>query len=273
MNQKRYGHFGSTYEAIFYPALLILILWLIYWADYLFAYPFSHFGVLPRTSEGLKGIIFMPLLHSDRDIFHLVNNSFPLAVLLGSLVYFYREIALRVFVISWLFTGLFLWIYAENKGSYHIGMSGVVYALLGFLFTSGVIRKFKPLQGISLFVAFVYGSLIWGIFPTKEHVSWEGHLMGLLTGVLLAFVYKNKGPQEPKYQYEIEKEMGIEPIDFEAIYVENVEAEKQRLAEVERLRKEAETPPERQVQHVIYHYVPAKKEGEDTKHPDDTVPE
>jgi membrane associated rhomboid family serine protease len=55
-------------------------------------------------------------------------------------------------------------------------MSGIVYALAGFLFVSGVLRNYLPLQAISLFVAFVYGSMIWGIFPTETHVSWEGHL-------------------------------------------------------------------------------------------------
>ena len=92
--------------------------------------------------------------------------------------------------------------------------------MAGFLFTSGVIRKYLPLQAISLFVVFVYGSLIWGIFPMQPHVSWEGHLAGLISGVILAFVYRKLGPQSPKYMYEIEKEMGIEPIDYEQIWRE-----------------------------------------------------
>jgi uncharacterized membrane-anchored protein YhcB (DUF1043 family) len=118
--------------------------------------------------------------------------------------------------------------------------------LAGFLFTSGVLRKFLPLQAISLFVVFLYGSMIWGVFPMQQKVSWEGHLMGLVVGVALAIVYRSHGPQRPKFQYEIEKEMGIEPPDLEAIYHENV-----------RLAQEAEEEKRRieQGYTIVYHYV------------------
>jgi hypothetical protein len=41
----------------------------------------------------------------------------------------------------------------------------------------------------------------------------------------LAFVYRKQGPQRPKYQYEIEKELGIEPPDFEGDLQRAIEAE------------------------------------------------
>jgi hypothetical protein len=126
-------------------------------------------------------------------------------------------------------------------------MSGVIYGLASFLFTSGVIRKFLPLQGISLFVAFIYGSMIWGVFPMEQRVSWEGHLMGFLTGIILAFVFRKEGPQRPKFQYEIEKELGIEPPDLEGMYLE-------RLRQAEEL--EAERKRQENGHFIVYHYVP-----------------
>jgi len=129
-------------------------------------------------------------------------------------------------------TGLFLWIFGANNGAHHIGMSGVIYSLAAFLFTSGVLRKYLPLQALALFIVFLYGSMIWGIFPTKERISWEGHLSGMIIGVFLAFYYRKLGPQRPKYQYEIEKELGIEPPDLEGMYLEKL-----RLQEEEELRK------------------------------------
>lgn len=243
--------FGSTFEAFLYPTLLLVAMWLVYWAEQLFRFDFYKLGVLPRSFEGLKGILFMPLIHSKNEIEHIINNSVPTFFLLAALTYFYREIALKVFFYGWFLTGILVWIYAENKGSYHIGMSGLVYMLVGFLFTSGAIRKFLPLQAISLFIVFLYGSMIWGIFPMKEKVSWEGHLMGLLVGIGLAYLYKTNGPQRPKFQYELEKERGIEPPDLEGQWVEKVRVAEE--AEEERLRNEREHT-------IVYHYVPVTKE-------------
>ena len=143
-------------------------------------------------------------------------------------------------------------------------MSGMVYALAAFLFTSGVIRGYRPLQAIALFVAFVYGSMIWGIFPTEAHVSWEGHLSGMVVGVILAIVYRKRGPQAPKYIYEIEKELGIEPPDLEGQWNERVRLHELRQEELERQRKG----------HVIvYHYVPNKDNSTEQKPEDETDPQ
>lgn len=241
--------FGSAAEALIYSGLLVVVMWLSYWADHLFPdVPFYQYGVKPHTFQGLRGIIFMPLIHSYNEIEHIVNNSIPTFVLLSALIYYYRTIAFKVFMFSWIFTGIGLWIIAGNSFAYHIGMSGVIYALAGFLFTSGVIRKYRPLQGISLFVVFVYGSMIWGIFPMEPHVSWQGHFAGLVVGVVLAFIYKKHGPQAPKYQYEIEKEMGIDPPDYEGMW-----NEQQRLIE-EAKRKEEESRDESVKTTIIYHY-------------------
>ncbi len=261
--------FGSTYEAIIYPLLLLVVMWLVFWADHLFVLTdFYKFGVRPQEFESLKGILFMPLIHAKNEIEHIVNNSMPTVVLLAALIYYYRKIALRVFVFSWLLTGFGVWFFAQNTHSYHIGMSGVIYALAGFLFTSGVMRKYLPLQGISLFVAFVYGSMIWGIFPIEPHISWEGHLAGLLSGVLLAVVYRKLGPQPPKYFYEIEKEMGIEPPDFEGELNERIRLAKLREEERQRIREEIAAARERGEEmtperiKIIYHYTKKDNSGE-----------
>ena len=218
------------------PALVVLVLmWLMYWADYLFIFDFHRLGVVPKQLSGLKGIFFMPWIHAHSDVKHILNNSIPTFLLLSLLFYSYKEIALNVFLFSWLLTGLFLWIFGANNGAHHIGMSGVIYSLAAFLFTSGVLRKYLPLQALSLFIVFLYGSMIWGVFPTKERISWEGHLSGMIVGVILAFYYRKLGPQRPKYQYEIEKELGIEPPDLEGMYHERL----RQIAEEERLKQEA----------------------------------
>jgi membrane associated rhomboid family serine protease len=249
---KRKEHpFGSGKEAFGYAFLVLISMWLVYWAEQLFSFDFYKLGVLPRAAKGLIGVIFMPLIHSKNEIQHIVNNSVPIFLLLAALIYFYREIALKVFLYGWVLTGALVWVYAENKGSYHVGISGLIYLLASFLFVSGVIRKYMPLQAISLSVVFYYGSMIWGIFPMEEKVSWEGHLMGFSLGIVMAYVYREYGPQRPKYQYEVEKEMGIEPPDLEGIYNERLR--QAQLAEEERERREKGF-------YIMYHYVPQNKE-------------
>lgn len=212
----------------------------------------------------------MPLLHDPYSVKHILNNSLPTYLLLAAVIYYYRDIALRVFLISWIGTGLIVWWVAQDNGSYHIGMSGVIYALFGFLFVSGFFRRILALQGISLAVIFVYGSMIWGIFPMEPSISWEGHFGGFVVGVCLAVAYRNHGPVRPKFQYEIEKELGIEPPDLEGIWLRNQEelAYRQYLEQVyrEQANQYGPTPPMR----VIYHITPSRKPEEGEKPQDDT---
>jgi membrane associated rhomboid family serine protease len=242
---------GSGIQSLLLSLLIVVVMWLVFWADHLFAFDFHRLGVLPHEKSGLIGVLFMPVVHSSKDIHHILNNSLPTFLLFASLFYFYQSIAWKVMSIGWILTGVLVWIIADNNGGYHIGMSGFIYLLAGFLFVSGVLRGFRPLQAISLAVVFMYGSMLWGIFPMKESISWEGHLSGLFVGVILAFYFKEKGPQRPKYQYEIEKEMGIEPPDLEGMWMERI-----RLAKEEEERRKREELGYT----IVYHYVPAIKE-------------
>ena len=246
---NKHPQFDNHLRNAYPPALLVVVFMLmVYWADFLFMTDFHKYGVLPRSIEGLKGVIFMPWIHAHDDYKHLLNNSIPTFLLITLLFYSYKKIALKVFFFSWIYTGVFLWIFAKNNGAYHIGMSGVIYSLATFLFTSGVLRKYLPLQALSLFIVFIYGSLIWGIFPTNSRISWEGHLMGFVVGIILAFYYRKEGPQRPKYDYEIEKELGIEPPDLEGIYLEQ-----QRIANEQEQALDKDSGEEQRIK-ILYDY-------------------
>ena len=198
----------SLLGALEYPFILLVLMWVVFLADYLFPIDFYKFGILPRTQSGLWGILFSPLIHSTSSLSHIINNSPPFLILSWTLFYFYKNISWQILSISWLVGGLFVWIAARS--SFHIGMSGVVYSLAFFLFFSGVFRKEMKLMAISLFVAFLYGSMIWGIFPTKVGISFEGHFFGALVGVLLAYHYQKEGATFKKKVYEWEKEETFE---------------------------------------------------------------
>ena len=200
------------YKALFnvlkIPLLFVALMWSVKGIGVYIGTSFFSHGVLPRTFSGLQGILFSPFIHQDFS--HLINNTYPLIILGGMLFYFYKELGLQIFL--WLFFIAGIWLWAIGRPNFHIGASGVVYALASFIFFSGLIKKQTKLSAASLLVIFLYGSMIWGILPIYKGVSWEGHLAGLLAGLLLAIFYKNEGPKPKKYQWEIDEELEKEMV-------------------------------------------------------------
>jgi membrane associated rhomboid family serine protease len=192
----------ALYKDLPYSILLVVVISISKIMEYLFQVDLVQYGLYPRDLEHLYGIITLPFLHSGWE--HLFNNATALFVLGWMLFHFYRPVAWKSLMIIYLLSGLWLWI--GGRASYHIGASAVIYGLAGFLFVGGLVRKHLPLMGISLLVLFLYGSMIWGIFPIKEQMSWEGHFFGLLAGVAIAYLYRNEGPQRKKYSWELEDE-------------------------------------------------------------------
>lgn len=193
-------------NALIYPVLFVLIIGLIHLVQYVFDISFLNYGVYPRSFKGLIGVITSPLIHGDFN--HLFNNSIPLLILGTSIFYFYKKVALRLSFWIYLMVGIWTWISARE--SYHIGASGLIYGLFAFLLVSGFIRKNSRLISLSFFVVMVYGSMVWGIFPIKVNISFEGHLWGFVAGIVLAFYYRKQGPQKENFIWKEEDELDDE---------------------------------------------------------------
>lgn len=178
------------------PLFLIFILYMLKITEIGMGWNFSRMGIYPMESRGIPGILAHPLIHSDFS--HLLANTLPLFFLSWCLFYFYRGIAGRIFISIWLGCGLLTFII--GKPGWHIGASGLVYGLAFFLFFSGILRKYIPLIAISLLVTFLYGGIVWHMFPdfSPTNMSWEGHLSGGIMGTLCAFAFMNNGPQRPQ---------------------------------------------------------------------------
>lgn len=182
------------------PFLFVLLLWFVKFVEFISGSDFYTLGIYPLTLHGLIGILTAPLVHANLN--HLIDNSVPVFLLLTALFYFYREVAMQVFLLSYLLTGLWTWLGARE--AYHIGASGLVYSFAAFLFLSGIIRRYPRLVAISLLVVFLYGGLIWGLFPLDETISFESHIYGFVSGVILAIFYRKFGPQKEIYSWELE---------------------------------------------------------------------
>jgi membrane associated rhomboid family serine protease len=190
-------------QSMVIPSMLVLLMWAVRIIQTIGGYDLSFLGIYPLKWQGLIGVITTPFIHSGFS--HLLANTVPMIILGSALFYFYRDIALRILILIWLFTGIWVWIGARE--AYHVGASGIVYGLAAFILVSGIIRRHTGLMAIALVVVFLYGSLIWGLFPEffpEERISWESHLFGLVAGVSLAFYYRKEGPQRKVYEWELE---------------------------------------------------------------------
>lgn len=187
-----------TPEVFGYPLLFVMVLWIVFWIESRFGLNFNSYGIYPRELKGLRGILFSPFIHGS--LKHLFNNSIPLFVLSSALFYFYRNIRWRVLIYGLLLTGIATWLI--GRSSLHIGASGVVYLLAAFLFFKGIFSKQFQLTALALAVVFLYGGMLWYVFPVNPEISWEGHLSGFFVGLLFAFYFKSNPVQNKKYDWE-----------------------------------------------------------------------
>jgi membrane associated rhomboid family serine protease len=171
------------------PALLAIVIAWCYYTAVLFEINTGAYGIHPRDPAYLTGILTVPLVHANLQ--HLTHNLLSLTTLAALLYIVYSPLASRVLALCWLLTGLFMFGFARGE-FLHVGASGVVYALIGFLVAAGLISQRRGPMVIMLVVILFYGSAVWGLFPLQAEVSWDGHLSGVVAGGLIAWVYRKR---------------------------------------------------------------------------------
>ncbi len=181
----------------------VALIWLIDIVNWALALELQRFGVRPRQLAGLPGILLAPLLHGGP--VHLIANSLPLLVLGTGMLYLYPNSALTVLPAVYLGPGIAVWLFAG--GSVHVGSSGLVYGLVSYVFVAGLIRLDRRAIAASLLVAFLYGSMVWGVLPIQPGVSWQTHLAAALIGLALAIALRRLDiPPRKRYSWEDETE-------------------------------------------------------------------
>ena len=199
----------NLYSSLFFPMFFLLVIWMVKIWEEVMGVSFAQYGVYPRTTDGLVGILFYPLIHGDFN--HLINNSTALLLLSLGIFYFYRPVAFRIYFWTYVMSGIWIWVSARQ--SFHIGSSGLIYGFASFIFFSGVIRKNTNLLALSMLVTFLYGGMVWGIFPILPNMSYEGHLWGSIAGIILAIYFRKEGPQKKVYSWELEEEEAPRKLD------------------------------------------------------------
>ncbi len=223
---KKQEHFTFSNGVIVYPILFVLLIWLVFWYEIRFGQNFTSFGIYPQKLKGLIGVVFSPFIHGD--IKHLYHNTIPLFILSLALFYFYRPIAWKVIGLGILLSGLLTWSFA--RPAYHIGASGLIYVLFSFTFFKGIFAKHYRLIALSLLVIFLYGSLVMYALPIEDSISWEGHLSGLITGLVFALIFRKEIAKPKKYvweheNYNEEEDEFLKHFDEEGNFIEHKKTE------------------------------------------------
>ena len=184
----------KNWPKAFKKALIFIgVIWSVFLFDnsiFTLLFPYTHlkdYGLYPRQILGFSGIITTVFLHGS--LSHILSNTLPLLLAITALFGNYPKTAKKIFILSILLTGAMVWSFARSAN--HIGASGLLYCLLTYIFISGFIKKDIQSIGLSLVIAFLYGSLIFGIIPDKDYISWESHLFGMLSGLFLAWYYRH----------------------------------------------------------------------------------
>ncbi len=179
-----------------------LLLWAVKIVEVIFQLSLFRYGIYPLEPATLTGILSAPFIHGSWS--HLFSNTLPVVILGTVLIYGYPRSALPVITTVWIVTGLSVWLFARE--AFHIGASGLTFGVMFFLFVIGILRWDKQAIALSMIIFFLYGSMIWGIFPSDPGISYESHFFGAVVGTLLAFVFKNRDPipEEKKYSWEEE---------------------------------------------------------------------
>lgn len=149
-------------------------------------------GIQPRRRVGLDGIVWTPFLHSDYG--HIASNSIPLLVLGGLVAARRMRYWAGVTVTAIVVGGGLTWLLGGSGN--HIGASGVVFGYFGAILGAAIFERRIRAFGAALIALGFYSGLIAGLVP-QDFISWEGHLFGMVAGVIAA-----KAMAEPRVEPE-----------------------------------------------------------------------
>lgn len=178
-------------------ALFVAALWWIKVLDNFFGWDLSLLGVYPHELRGLIGVLTAPLIHGS--FAHLFANTAPLLMLGATLLYGYPRSRWIVVAVVWVGAGLGAWF--TGRESFHFGASGLTHGLMFYLFLAGVLRRDRLSIVLAMLPFFLYGGMVWGIFPNEPEISFESHFWGAISGTPCALLLRKVDPKPPEKRY------------------------------------------------------------------------
>lgn len=174
---------GERQQALVLVAAMVAVMWVLESVDQLADGRLDTYGIEPRDTDGLVGILTAPFLHVGFG--HLVANTVPFVVLGAAIALSGMARVLAVTALVVVIGGLGTWLIAPADTE-HLGASGLVFGYATYLIARGIFSRRLVHLAVGLVVAGVYGTtLLLGLLP-EEGVSWQGHLFGAVGGVIAA---------------------------------------------------------------------------------------
>ena len=189
---SEWSKYGIHKGLFLWPGLWVLTAWLIFAFEHASGNSLSAYGLLPGNLGSWYGPLTFPWLHGDLN--HITSNTISLFFVGALIRYSFPKVFDKVWVLSLLAPGIILWFI--GRPNVHIGASAWLYALVAFVFFSGVLRLHLRLLAQSMLMVFLYGSFVWGVLPHDPSISYEGHMSGAVVGFLIAIWFRKIEPIE-----------------------------------------------------------------------------
>lgn len=182
IGQKLSWLVSVTQYNLHYVLWILAALWIIQCVNFLVNYRLNVFGILPRTVSGLPGILLSPLLHGSFS--HLLFNSIPLFLLMNLLLLAGLKEFIVVTLLIAVISGFGVWLFGRK--ALHVGASGIIMGYAGYLITNAILYPSIVTVLLVIFGFYYVGGLVASLIP-KAGTSWEGHVFGLLSGLLVSY--------------------------------------------------------------------------------------
>ncbi|MFZ0932234.1 MAG: rhomboid family intramembrane serine protease [Syntrophobacteraceae bacterium] len=169
-------------------AICVALLWGVFFLNLILPFDLRNYGIRPRSISGLPGILFAPFLHAG--VRHLISNSLALAPLLFFSLEYSRKLTVEAVIFIALIGGGGIWLFGKSH-TVHIGASGIIFGLIGYLLAIGLFRRELLALVVSIAVASYYGWALSSLFVVLRGVSWTGHFFGFAAGVFAAWLTRH----------------------------------------------------------------------------------
>jgi len=171
----------------------LAVIWLVQIVNWIDGYQLSvDYGTRARDVGSLPTILSAPFLHFSWG--HIEANSGPLFIF-GFLAA-YRGVRkfLGVTALIILGSGLGAW-FTHPPHSVAAGASGVVFGYFGYIIVRGIFDRHRTDIVIGLVMALCFAYQFTGIVPGAADVSWQGHLFGLISGIIGGWIFRERRPK------------------------------------------------------------------------------